>query len=58
MLDAPPRLIDHAVRREGRREVDESDGTSEEYTAGEQRTIPFGQTEADRSSGWRETISS
>jgi hypothetical protein len=32
-----------------------SDGTTEEYTAGEQRTIPFGQTEADRSSGWRDT---
>lgn len=31
-----------------------SDGTTEEYTAGEQRTIPFGQTEADRTSGWRE----
>jgi hypothetical protein len=32
-----------------------SDGSSDEYTAGEQRTIPFGQTEADRSSGWRDT---
>lgn len=31
-----------------------SDGSSEEYTAGEQRTIPFQQTEADRSAGWRE----
>ena len=31
-----------------------SDGTNDEYTAGEQRTISFGQTEADRSSGWRE----
>jgi len=31
-----------------------SDGSSDEYTAGEQRTIPFGQTEADRSSGWRD----
>jgi hypothetical protein len=32
-----------------------SDGTADEYTAGEQRTIPFGQSEADRSAGWRET---
>jgi hypothetical protein len=31
-----------------------SDGTSDEYTAGEQRTISFGQTEADRSAGWRD----
>jgi hypothetical protein len=31
-----------------------SDGTSDEYTAGEQRSVPFGQTEADRSSGWRD----
>jgi hypothetical protein len=31
-----------------------SDGTTDEYTAGEQRTISFGQTEADRSAGWRE----
>ena len=31
-----------------------SDGTTDEYTAGEQRTISFGQTEADRSSGWRD----
>ena len=31
-----------------------TDGTTEEFTAGEQRTIPFGQTEADRSSGWRD----
>jgi hypothetical protein len=29
--------------------------TTEEYTAGEQRTIPFGRTEADRSAGWRES---
>lgn len=35
--------------------VKSTDGTSEEYTAGEQRTIAFGQTEADRSAGWRET---
>jgi hypothetical protein len=32
-----------------------TDGATEVYTAGEQRTIPFGQTEADRSSGWRDT---
>jgi hypothetical protein len=31
-----------------------SDGTTDEYTAGEQRTISFGQTEADRSAGWRD----
>ena len=31
-----------------------TDGASDEFTAGEQRTIPFGQTEADRSSGWRD----
>jgi hypothetical protein len=31
-----------------------SDGTTDEYTAGEQRTIPFGTTQADRSAGWRE----
>jgi hypothetical protein len=32
-----------------------SDGTSEEFTAGEQRTIPFEKTQADRSSGWRDS---
>ena len=31
-----------------------SDGTTDEYTAGEQRSIHFGQTEADRSAGWRD----
>jgi hypothetical protein len=31
-----------------------ADGTTEEFTAGEARTIPFGKTEADRSSGWRD----
>lgn len=32
-----------------------ADGDTEEYTAGEERTIPFGQTQADRSAGWRES---
>ena len=38
----------------GKLEV-KADDTTEEYTAGEQRTIPFGRTEADRSAGWRES---
>jgi len=32
-----------------------ADGDTDEYTAGEARTIPFGQTQADRSAGWRES---
>lgn len=32
-----------------------ADGNADEYTAGEARTIPFGQTQADRSAGWRES---
>jgi hypothetical protein len=32
-----------------------ADGNADEYTAGEERTIPFGQSEADRSAGWRES---
>ncbi len=32
-----------------------TDGNTEEYTAGEERTIPFGQTQAARSAGWRES---
>ena len=53
MLDAPQRLT---ITQTGGKLVvkSDSDGTSEEFTAGEQRTIPFGPTEADRSSGWRE----
>lgn len=53
MLDAPERLT---ISQSGSKVVVKSmtDGTTEEYTAGEQRTIPFGQTEADRSAGWRD----
>ena len=55
MLDAPARL---SITQTGGKIVVKAtnEGTSEEYTAGEQRTIPFGQTQADRSSGWRESI--
>lgn len=54
MLDAPALLT---ISQSGSKLVVKSttDGTSDEYTAGEQRTIPFGQTEADRSAGWRDT---
>ncbi len=54
MLDAPPLL---KISQSGSKVIVKSmsDGTSDEYTAGEQRTIPFGRTEADRSSGWRES---
>ena len=53
MLDAPQRLT---ITQSGGKLIVKSDtGSSEEYTAGEQRTIPFGPTEADRSSGWRES---
>jgi hypothetical protein len=54
MLDAPALLT---ISQSGGKLVVKStaDGTSQEYTAGEQRTIPFGQTEAERSSGWRES---
>jgi len=53
MLAAPERL---SISQAGAKVVVKSvtDGTTEEYTAGEQRTIPFGQTEADRSAGWRD----
>jgi hypothetical protein len=55
MLDAPQRL---SITQTGGKVVVKAtnEGTTEEYTAGEQRVIPFGQTEADRSSGWRENI--
>jgi hypothetical protein len=55
MLDAPARL---SITQTGGKLVVKAtnEGTTEEYTAGEQRVIPFGQTEADRSSGWRESI--
>jgi hypothetical protein len=54
MLNAPALLT---ISQSGGKLVVKSvsDGSSDEYTAGEQRTIPFGQTEADRSSGWRDT---
>jgi hypothetical protein len=54
LLDAPELMT---IAQSGAKVVMKSlsDGTTEEYTAGEQRTIPFGQTEADRTSGWRET---
>ena len=54
MLDAPQLLT---ISQSGSKLIvkSKSDATSEEYTAGEQRTIPFGQTQADRSSGWRES---
>jgi hypothetical protein len=54
MLDSPALLT---ISQSGGKLVvkSTSDGSAEEYTAGEQRTIPFGQTEADRSAGWRES---
>ncbi len=53
MLDAPETL---SISQSGSKVIVKSmtDGTTEEFTAGEQRTIAFGQTEADRSSGWRD----
>jgi hypothetical protein len=53
MLNAPALLT---ISQSGGKVVVKSvsDGSADEYTAGEQRTIPFGQTEADRSSGWRD----
>lgn len=53
MLDAPALL---AIAQNGSKLTvkAESEGTSDEYTAGEQRTIPFGQTQADRTAGWRD----
>jgi hypothetical protein len=53
LLDAPELL---SISQSGSKVTVKSlaDGATEEYTAGEQRTIPFGQTEADRSSGWRD----
>lgn len=53
MLDAPPLLT---ISQTGSKLIvrSSSDSSIDEYTAGEQRTIPFGQTEADRSAGWRD----
>jgi len=54
MLDAP-RLL--TIKQSGSKLVvtSDDDATSEEYTAGEQHSIPFGYTQADRSAGWRDT---
>ena len=53
MLDMPQHL---SITQTGGKLVVKSDsGAAEEYTAGEQHTIPFGRTEADRSAGWRES---
>lgn len=54
MLSAPELL---QISQSGAKLIVKSmaDGNAEEYTAGEERTIPFGQTEADRSAGWRES---
>jgi hypothetical protein len=53
MLDAPVLL---QISQTGSKIVVKSmaDGSADEYTAGEQRTIPFGQTQADRTAGWRD----
>ena len=53
MLAAPALLT---ISQSGSKVIVKSttDGTTDEYTAGEQRTISFGQTEADRSAGWRD----
>jgi hypothetical protein len=53
MLDAPALL---EISQSGGKVTVKSmaDGSTTEYTAGEQRTIPFGQTRADRSAGWRD----
>jgi hypothetical protein len=54
MLNAPELL---QISQSGTKLIVKSiaDGNADEYTAGEQRTIPFGQTQADRSAGWRES---
>lgn len=53
MLDAPERL---SISQTGSKLTVKSltDGTTVEYTVGEQHDIPFGQTEADRTAGWRD----
>jgi hypothetical protein len=53
MLDAPALL---QISQSGSKLIVKSvsDGSADEYTAGEQRNIPFGQTQADRSAGWRD----
>jgi hypothetical protein len=54
MLNSPERL---QISQSGTKLIVKSmtDGKADEYTAGEERTIPFGQTQADRSAGWRES---
>jgi hypothetical protein len=54
MLDAPALL---QISQSGGKVTVKSmaDGSTTEYTAGEQHTIAFGQTQADRSAGWRES---
>ena len=54
MLNAPELL---QISQSGTKLIVKSmaDGNADEYTAGEARTIPYGQTEANRSSGWRES---
>jgi len=53
MLDAPALLqISQSAGKVTVKSM--ADGSTTEYTAGEQRTIPFGQTQADRSAGWRD----
>jgi hypothetical protein len=54
MLSAPELL---QISQSGTKLIVKSmaDGNADEYTAGEERTIPFGQSEADRSAGWRES---
>jgi hypothetical protein len=53
MLASPPLLT---ISQSGSKlSVKASDSaSSDDYTAGEQHTIAFGQTEADRSAGWRD----
>jgi hypothetical protein len=54
MLKAPELL---QISQSGTKLIVKSmaDGKADEYTAGEERTIPFGPTQADRSAGWRES---
>jgi hypothetical protein len=53
MLEAPALLT---ITQSGNKVTvkGQAEGAGVEYSAGEQRTIPFGQTEADRSAGWRD----
>ncbi|HVW71170.1 MAG TPA: hypothetical protein VHB68_19485 [Steroidobacteraceae bacterium] len=51
MLDAPQLLT---ISQVGSKLIVRSGTDATTYTAGEQRTIPFGKTEADRTAGWRD----